>query len=74
MPDLLAKHRNFAMFGGGKLSIPKLETQRLILRGFEARDFDGYAAMMADPDVASVVSNVGGWGASTGNAGTLFSS
>ncbi|MBI3675665.1 MAG: GNAT family N-acetyltransferase [Proteobacteria bacterium] len=43
------------MFGGGKLSIPKLETQRLILRGFEARDFDGYAAMMADPDVARYI-------------------
>jgi multidrug efflux pump len=28
--------------------------------------------VMKDPDVAHVVSNVGGYGASTGNAGTLF--
>jgi RimJ/RimL family protein N-acetyltransferase len=31
--------------------IPRLTTARLTLRGFEARDADAYAAMMADPDV-----------------------
>jgi multidrug efflux pump subunit AcrB len=30
------------------------------------------AIVMADPDVAHVVSNVGGFGASTGNQGTMF--
>jgi RimJ/RimL family protein N-acetyltransferase len=33
------------------LAVPPLETERLLLRGFEERDFDAYAAMMADPDV-----------------------
>jgi len=31
--------------------VPTLETERLLLRGFEARDFESYAAMMADPEV-----------------------
>jgi RimJ/RimL family protein N-acetyltransferase len=31
--------------------IPRLRTERLVLRGFEERDFETYAAMMADPDV-----------------------
>jgi RimJ/RimL family protein N-acetyltransferase len=31
--------------------IPILQTERLLLRGFHARDFDAYAAMMADPEV-----------------------
>lgn len=31
--------------------VPLLHTERLLLRGFEARDFDAYAAMMADPEV-----------------------
>ncbi|HEY6174026.1 MAG TPA: efflux RND transporter permease subunit [Kofleriaceae bacterium] len=30
------------------------------------------AVVMADPDVAHIVSNVGGWGASTGNQATMF--
>jgi RimJ/RimL family protein N-acetyltransferase len=32
--------------------IPRLETERLILRGLTADDFDALAAFMADPDVA----------------------
>jgi RimJ/RimL family protein N-acetyltransferase len=32
--------------------IPRLETERLILRGLTADDFDELAAFMADPDVA----------------------
>lgn len=31
--------------------IPPLETDRLLLRGLEPRDLDGYAAMYADADV-----------------------
>ena len=34
------------------MSIPRLTTQRLVLRGFEERDFDAYAEMMANPEVA----------------------
>jgi len=35
--------------------IPVLETERLILRGFGPQDFEAYAAMMADPDVARFI-------------------
>jgi RimJ/RimL family protein N-acetyltransferase len=31
--------------------VPQLNTERLLLRGFEASDLDAYAAMMADPEV-----------------------
>jgi len=31
--------------------VPVLTTERLVLRGFEARDLDPYAAMMADAEV-----------------------
>lgn len=34
------------------MTIPRLTTDRLLLRGFEARDFEAYAAMMADPAVS----------------------
>ena len=34
------------------MDVPRLTTARLVLRGFDARDVDAYAAMMADPDVA----------------------
>lgn len=40
----------------GKMSIiPRLETKRLILRGYEEKDFEAYAAFMADPDVARYI-------------------
>jgi RimJ/RimL family protein N-acetyltransferase len=31
--------------------VPRLTTERLVLRGFDARDFEAYAAMMADAEV-----------------------
>src|SRR2546423_9709883 len=34
------------------LEIPRLTTNRLLLREFRPEDFEPYAAMMADPDVA----------------------
>jgi len=33
------------------VNIPVIETERLILRGFEERDLEAFAAMRADPDV-----------------------
>lgn len=33
------------------IKIPRLTTERLLLRGLEERDFEAYAAMMADPEV-----------------------
>jgi len=33
------------------MEIPRVETARLVLRGFEERDLDAYAALCADPQV-----------------------
>ncbi len=33
------------------VTVPRLTTDRLLLRALEARDFDAYAVMMADPEV-----------------------
>jgi RimJ/RimL family protein N-acetyltransferase len=41
------------------LEIPHLTTDRLLLRGFLATDFEPYAEMMANPDVTRYL----GWGA-----------
>jgi RimJ/RimL family protein N-acetyltransferase len=37
------------------MDAPRLETPRLILRGMEPADFDTFAAMMADPEVARFI-------------------
>ncbi|TQV72503.1 GNAT family N-acetyltransferase [Denitrobaculum tricleocarpae] len=37
-------------------SIPVVETNRLLLRGFELGDFDDHAALWADPDVVRHIS------------------
>ena len=34
------------------MHVPRLVTHRLVLRGFDAADFEAYASMMADPSVA----------------------
>jgi RimJ/RimL family protein N-acetyltransferase len=34
------------------IDIPRLETERLLLRAFHSEDFESYAEMMAHPDVA----------------------
>ena len=41
-----------AAYHRGMLSIPTLETERLVLRPYRESDFDDYAAMAADPMVA----------------------
>ncbi len=38
--------------------VPTLETERLILRGHQAEDFDDCAAMWADPNVVQYISGV----------------
>src|SRR5258706_13051658 len=35
----------------GRVQIPQLTTERLLLRHFRPEDFDAYAAMMAAPEV-----------------------
>jgi multidrug efflux pump len=56
----------------GQLLGSSLGPQDISYPAMKARQEQLNAIVMADPDVASVVSNIGGWGASTGNAGTLF--
>lgn len=41
------------------LSVPTLETPRLILRGWRAEDFAPYAAMLADPETARFITRRG---------------
>ncbi len=38
-----------------QLSIPQLQTDRLLLRGFQAADLDDYAALRALPEVARYI-------------------
>ena len=41
------------------MDIPRLETDRLILRGWRAEDIDAYAAMVAHPDVSPFMTTSG---------------
>ncbi len=40
-------------------SAPRLETERLILRAFEARDLDAHAATVGDPEVMHFIGGAG---------------
>jgi RimJ/RimL family protein N-acetyltransferase len=40
------------------ISIPTIETERLVLRGFRNDDLDAYAEMMADPEVQRFLGGV----------------
>jgi RimJ/RimL family protein N-acetyltransferase len=40
------------------LSIPTLETERLILRGWREDDLDAYTTMMSDPEVTRFIGGV----------------
>ncbi|HEX7843749.1 MAG TPA: efflux RND transporter permease subunit [Kofleriaceae bacterium] len=56
----------------GQLLGSSLGPQDISYPAMKARQEQLNAIVMADPDVASVVSNLGGWGSSTGNGGSLF--
>jgi multidrug efflux pump len=56
----------------GQLLGSSLAPQDISYPAMKARQEQLNAIVMADPDVAHVVSNVGGFGASTGNQGTMF--
>src|SRR5262249_7347896 len=56
----------------GQLQGSSLAPQDISYPAMKARQEQLNAIVMADPDVASVVSNIGGWGSSTGNQGNLF--
>ena len=40
------------------VTVPRLETERLVLRGWEERDLDAHAAMSADPEVQRFLQGV----------------
>src|SRR5947209_7923146 len=47
-------------YSGGMdaVAVPRLETERLLLRGWEERDLDAHAAMSADPEVQRFLQGV----------------
>ena len=56
----------------GMLQGSSLGPQDISFPAMKARQEQLNAIVMQDPDVAHVVSNIGGFGSSTGNAGTMF--
>src|SRR5262249_51141020 len=56
----------------GQLLGSSLAPQDISYPAMKARQEELNAIVMQDPDVADVVSSIGGFGASTGNQGTLF--
>jgi hydrophobic/amphiphilic exporter-1 (mainly G- bacteria), HAE1 family len=56
----------------GMLQGASLGPQDISYPAMKARQEQLNAVVMKDPDVAHVVSNIGGFGASTGNAGSMF--
>jgi hydrophobe/amphiphile efflux-1 (HAE1) family protein len=56
----------------GMIQGSSLGPQDISFPAMKARQEQLNAIVMQDPDVAHVVSNIGGFGASTGNAGTMF--
>jgi hydrophobe/amphiphile efflux-1 (HAE1) family protein len=56
----------------GMIQGSSLGPQDISFPAMKARQEELIAIVMQDPDVAHVVSNVGGFGSSTGNAGSMF--
>jgi hydrophobe/amphiphile efflux-1 (HAE1) family protein len=56
----------------GQLMGSSLGPQDISYPAMKARQEQLNAIVMQDPDVAHVVSNIGGWGSSTGNQGNLY--
>ncbi|HEX8111265.1 MAG TPA: efflux RND transporter permease subunit, partial [Kofleriaceae bacterium] len=56
----------------GQLMGSSLGPQDISYPAMKARQEQLNAIVMQDPDVAHVVSNIGGWGSSTGNQGNMF--
>jgi multidrug efflux pump len=62
----------FPQQDNGMLQGSSLGPQDISFAAMKARQEQLNAVLMQDPDVAHVVSNIGGFGSSTGNAGGMF--
>ncbi|HSR97095.1 MAG TPA: efflux RND transporter permease subunit [Kofleriaceae bacterium] len=62
----------FPQQDNGQLQGSSLGPQDISFAAMKARQEELNAIVMADPDVAHVVSNIGGFGASSGNQGNMF--
>ena len=56
------------------MPIPSLETERLLLRGIEEKDLDGWATLLGDPEsarfIGGAVDRAGAWRAMAAMAGS----